>query len=32
VIGVGGPPTTLRLDAIAEPVVLEAWCGLLAAP
>lgn len=32
VIGVGGPPTALRLDEIAEPVVFEAWCGLLAAP
>jgi ADP-heptose:LPS heptosyltransferase len=30
VVGVGGPPTASRLDEIAEPVVFEAWCGLLA--
>ena len=29
VIGVGGPPAASRLDAIAEPVVFEAWCRLL---
>jgi len=29
VIGVGGPPTASRLDQIPEPVVFEAWCGLL---
>jgi ADP-heptose:LPS heptosyltransferase len=29
VIGVGGPPVASRLDEIPEPVVFEAWCGLL---
>jgi ADP-heptose:LPS heptosyltransferase len=29
VIGVGGPPLSNRLDEISEPVVFEAWCGLL---
>ena len=29
VIGVGGPPLARRLDEIPEPVVFEAWCGLL---
>lgn len=29
VIGVGGPPMASRLDEIPEPVVFEAWRGLL---
>jgi ADP-heptose:LPS heptosyltransferase len=29
VIGVGGHPVASRVDRIPEPVVFEAWCGLL---
>ncbi|MDE2449762.1 MAG: lipopolysaccharide heptosyltransferase family protein, partial [Gammaproteobacteria bacterium] len=29
VVGVGGPPSTSRLDQIPEPMVFDAWCGLL---
>jgi ADP-heptose:LPS heptosyltransferase len=29
VIAVGGAPVASRVDEIAEPVVFEAWCGLL---
>jgi ADP-heptose:LPS heptosyltransferase len=29
VVGVGGHPVATRVDEIPEPVVFEAWCGLL---
>jgi ADP-heptose:LPS heptosyltransferase len=29
VVGVGGAPVASRVDEIPEPVVFEAWCGLL---
>jgi len=30
VVGVGGEPVASRVDEIPEPVVFDAWCGLLA--
>lgn len=29
VVGIGGAPAASRVDEIAEPVVFDAWCGLV---